>query len=266
MKLNALVISTILTAITLTASDPEVHVYKKVDDRELAVHIFRPKKQAAPSPAVVWYHGGGWREGKAGQFFEHGKILANLGVVSISVDYRGFEGTPEKRDISRCIADAKSAFRWVKTHAKEFNIDTGRIAVGGGSAGGHLAAAMATLPGFDEATDDLSIPVNPNLQLLFNPAVDPSKVTTRDFSPLRTVKKNIAPAIIFHGEADTTVSITQAYDYKRAMDRVGAECALMAYKDQPHGFFNYRSGKNPYYYKTVGDMLVFLDDHGWLTR
>jgi len=268
MKLSISLLIVLLSSFNISlAQDPEVVIYKKAGDRELAVHIFKPEKQDSPSPAVVWYHGGGWNpKGRAGQFFEHGKILAGLGVVSISVDYRGYEGTAENRDISNCIADAKSAFRWVKTHAKELNIDTDRIAVGGGSAGGHLAAAVATLPGYDDSKDDLSIKINPCLQLLFNPAVDPSKVTGDGFSPLHTVKKGISPAVIFHGKADTTVPITQAYDYQRAMDKVGSKCTLFAYEDQSHGFFNYRAGRIPHYYKTVGDMLVYLEKHGYFTK
>ncbi|QXD22821.1 alpha/beta hydrolase [Opitutia bacterium ISCC 51] len=257
----------LLPSAFILGNDPEVRIYKKVGDRELAVHIFKPEKQDAPSPAVVWYHGGGWNpRGRAGQFFEHGKILAGLGVVSVSVDYRGYEGTAQNRDISNCIADAKSAFRWVKAHAKELNIDTTRIAVGGGSAGGHLAAAVATLPGYDDPKDDLSIEINPSLQLLFNPAVDPSKVTGDGYSPLHTVKKGISPAVIFHGKADTTVPITQAYDYQRAMDKVGSECTLFAYAGQSHGFFNHRPGSMPHYYKTVGDMLVYLEKHGYFSK
>lgn len=267
MKILTLTLSTFLVSITLMASEPEVHIYKKVDGRELAVHIFKPEKQESPSPAVVWYHGGGWNpKGKAGQFFEHGKILAKMGMVSISVDYRGYEGDKDSRDISGSIADAKSAFRWVREHAEDLNIDQARIAVGGGSAGGHLAAAVATLPGFDSPQDNLETPLNPSLQLLFNPALDPKNMSSPQFAPLKTVREGIAPAVIFHGKDDTTVPITQIYDYQRAMDKLGSECHVFAYGDQAHAFFNYRNGSNPYYYKTVGDMIVFLDQHGWLNR
>lgn len=223
----------LLTSSLICAQDPEVVIYKKVDGRNLALYIFKPEKQSAPSPAIAWYHGGGWREGKPGHFFEHGKILAGFGVVSISAEYRGYA---EHRGISPCIKDAKSAFRWVRAHAEELNIDPDRIAVGGASAGGHLAAAVATLPGFDSPQDDIRIPLNPSLQLLFNPALDPSSVTGKGFSPNQAAKKGIAPAIIFHGADDTTVPITQAYDYQSAMDKVGSECHVFAYPGRPIAF------------------------------
>jgi acetyl esterase len=66
--------------------------------------------------------------------------------------------------------------------------------------------------------------------------------------------------------ADTRVPIKQAYDYQRAMDKVGSQCEIFTYLDQPHGFFNHRKRESPYYYKTVGDMLVFLDKHDYLTK
>lgn len=264
---KTLILCLLLPVTFILAREPVVYIYKKVDGRELAVHIFKPEKQEALSPAVVWYHGGGWRDGKAGQFFEHGKILAKFGVVSISVDYRGFAGDAQNRDISRCIADAKSAFRWVRAHADELKIDPDRIAVGGGSAGGHLAAAVSTLPGHDAPDDDRDIPLNPCLQILFNPALDPTRYIANDnASPLAAVRQGIPPAIIFHGKDDTTVPITQAYDYQRAMFKVDSECHLFAYDGQPHGFFNYRNGANPYFYKTVGDMIVYLDQQGFLPK
>lgn len=256
----------LLPSAFLMGQDPQVEIYKRVEGRNLALYIFKPEKQDRPSPAIIWYHGGGWREGKAGQFFEHGKILAGFGIVSISAEYRGYQGTAEKRDITPCIKDAKSAMRWVRAHAHELTIDPNRIAVGGGSAGGHLAAAVATLPGFDSPQDDLSIPLNPSLQVLFNPALDHSSISGQGFSPLSTVKQGIAPAVIFHGTADTTIPITLIYDYQRAMDKAGSDCEVYAYRDQGHAFFNYRNGKSPYYYKTVGDMIVYLDKRGYLTQ
>ena len=192
-----------------SASEPTSYVYKEINGRKLELHVFAPEKRKESAAAIVWYHGGSWREGKAGQFFEHGKILAKRGMVSISVDYRGYSGSPNKRDVSPCIRDAKSAFRWVKAHAKELGIDPKRIAAGGGSAGGHLAAALGTLPGHNEKSDDVSIDTIPSLTVLFNPVVAPVNIISNDdVAPLNYVKRSTPEALIFHGTHDTSVPIS----------------------------------------------------------
>jgi acetyl esterase/lipase len=153
----------------------------------------------------------------------------------------------------------------VRAHASELNLDPDRIAVGGGSSGGYLAAAVATLPGFDASTDDLSTPLNPSLQILFNPYLD-SKNLPDELSPLRNVRKGIAPAILFNGKADTSTPISTAYDYQRSMVALGSYCEVVAYEGQKHGFFNYRPNGMAYFHKTVGDMLLFLEKQDYLTK
>jgi acetyl esterase/lipase len=114
----------------------EKRVYKEVDGKALEIWIWKPvswKKEDRRS-AVVFYHGGGWKGGSPTAF-------------------------------------ARSAFRWVKTHAGELGIDAGKIAAGGGSAGGHLAAGLVTLGAFDDEKDDLSVVIDPVALVLFNPAV-----------------------------------------------------------------------------------------------
>jgi acetyl esterase/lipase len=265
-KFTQLFAFVLLTPIILSAGEPEKFIYKTVDDTELELYVFRPQKQDAPSPAIVWYYGSGLRKKDPGQFFEHGKILSKMGMVSVHTNIRGWVDKRTDEDVPRCIEDAKSAFRWVRAHANELNLDPERIAVGGGSSGGFLATSIATLPGFDATTDDTGIPLKPSLQILFNPGVGGSSADDKSRSPIQNVTKGIAPAVIFHGTADTGVPLSLMYDYQRAMDKVGSDCTIMAYKDQTHGFFNYRDGSNPYYYKTVGDMILFLENQGYLTK
>jgi acetyl esterase/lipase len=77
-------------------------------------------------------------------------------MVAIVADYR--VKTRQNAKPADCVSDAKACVRWVRANAKRLGIDPQRIAVGGGSAGGHLAASTATLPGLDPATDDKSVP------------------------------------------------------------------------------------------------------------
>ena len=205
----------------MIAGEPEVRVYKEISGESLTVHIFKPDVQETLLPAIVWYYGSGFNQKPPGQFPEHGKLLSELGMVSIPTNIRGAIREGGNRDFRVCIEDAKSAFRWVRAHAKELNIDPTRIAVGGGSSGGFLATAIAALPAFDAPTDDFRIPLNPSLQILFNPGVGGDD---KLYSPLKNVQKGIAPAIIFHGTEDTTIPLSQMYEYKKAIANVGGDC------------------------------------------
>lgn len=268
MKKYLLLLLTLCIApLLLNAGAREKFIYKTVGETEVELYVTHSEKTDSPSPAIVWYYGSGLnKRDMPDQFFEHGKILAKMGITSVYTNIRGrVEG--EERDESiaiRCIEDAKSAFRWVRAHTEEFNLDPERIAVGGGSSGGLLATSVATLPGYDAETDDTTIPLRPSLQILFNPAVGES--LPQHISPFKNVKEGIAPAVFFQGMADTSTPPAVAYSYQRALDKVGSECHIFTYEGQKHGFFNYRDGSNPYYYKTVGDMIVFLGEHGYIDK
>ena len=102
----------------------------------MRVRIYRP---ADPLPAaLVWFHGGGWVTGSLDGADDQCRILANRGrCVVVSVDYRL---APETK-FPGPVDDAYAAVSFVSAHAAAFGIDPTRIAVGGSSAGGNLAAA-----------------------------------------------------------------------------------------------------------------------------
>ena len=250
-----------------SAGEREKYIYKTVGDEEIELYVTHSEKTDAPSPAIVWYYGSGLNKRDIPeQFFEHGKILAKMGITSVYTNIRGrVEGEERGESIAiRCIEDAKSAFRWVRAHAEEFNLDQDRIAVGGGSSGGFLSTAIVNLPGYDAATDDTNIALKPSLQILFNPGLGLNNPD--HLSPAKHLKEGAPPAVIFQGTADTTTPLAGAFAYQRALDKVGTDCHIFTYEEQTHGFFNYRDGSNPYYYKTVGDMIVFLEQQGYINR
>jgi acetyl esterase/lipase len=121
------------------------------------------------APALVWMHGGGYVAGSATTEEPLGRQLAaELGLVVLSVDYRLAPETPAPGALHDCYA----VLSWIHTHAEEFGVDPDRIGVGGSSAGGGLAAALAIL-----ARDRGEVPVRH--QALVYPMLDDRTVTAQ---------------------------------------------------------------------------------------
>jgi acetyl esterase len=251
--------------------------YRKVGDTELKVWIFDPaQKSVKPLPAIVFFFGGGWTGGSPTQFEPQSRHLAARGMIAIVADYR--VKTRQNAKPADCVADAKACVRWVRTNAARLGIDPQRIAVGGGSAGGHLAASTATLPGLDPAQDDKSVSCIPDALVLFNPAtvlapfpgldlkgfgagLDKARFGCEptEISPIHHVKKGTPPTIIFHGKADTTVPYTTVEKFAEVMKATGNRCELVGYEGQPHGFFNKAK-----YAETLAETDAFLVSLGYL--
>lgn len=257
-------------------------VYKTLNGTELKLHVFNPEGPSsdAQRPAIVFFFGGGWTNGSPTQFAHHSRYLASRGMVAIVADYR--VKSRNASTVEQSTADAKSAVRWVRSHSRELGIDANRIAAGGGSAGGHLAACTGTLDAGDELGEDTSVSARPNALVLFNPAlVLPSreeikrKGDDRDLgsrfsgdpqalSPADHVKPGQPPAIIFHGKADTTVRIETAETFRDAAVKAGNRCELVAFDGQGHGFFNWNRPDKQHFVNTLEKTDAFLASLGWL--
>lgn len=264
--------------------DARAEVYKTIGGGELKLWIFEPQghKAADRRPAIVFFFGGGWNSGSPKQFELQSKHLASRGMVAITADYR--VASRHQVKVVDCVRDAKSAIRWVRSNATRLGIDPDRIAAAGGSAGGHLAAATAILPGFDEAAENTQVSSKPNALVLFNPALilaplqesAPSPDLASKFtaeragtdpkavSPYHHLAEGAPPAIVFHGKADTTVPYRTVEAFARKSASLGNRCDLIGYEGQPHGFFNYGRGTSEYYEKTLKAADEFLVSIGYL--
>lgn len=253
--------------------------YRKLGETSLKLWIFQPAaKSEKPLPCVVFFFGGGWSSGTPAQFEPQSRHLASRGMIAIVADYR--VKSRQNALPADCVSDAKACVRWVRANASRLGIDPTRIAVGGGSAGGHLAAAVATVPGLDTATDDKSVSCLPNALLLFNPGtvmapfpglelkgfgagLDKARFGCEptEISPLHHVKKGLPPTIIFHGKADTTIPYATVEKFTEAMKAAGNRCELIGYEGQTHGFFN-----KARYQETLDATDAFLVSLGYLPK
>ncbi|MGB0371289.1 MAG: alpha/beta hydrolase [Opitutales bacterium] len=241
----------------LSAHD-EVLVYKETDTGPLELLITKAIPSDQPVPAVIWFHGGGGNQ-KPGQFKEFAKALALIGVTSFDAAYATeADRAAEEKDVSKAIKNAKSAFRYVKAHAEKWGIDPERIMAGGGSFGGWLAACLGTVPSYNDDTDDLSISTLPRLNILFNPIVARSFFELPEAAPIDFVSETTPSTIIFNGTFDFIAPISECYQYQSKLKKLGVTCEVLHYPDMRHGFFNYAGGRNPYFYKTLGDLMLFL--------
>jgi acetyl esterase/lipase len=226
-------------------------IYKTIGDVALCAHIFTPPEPATtPRPAIVFFFGGGWVGGTPAQFFPHCRHLASRGMVAVSAEYRvrNTHGTTP----SECVTDGKSAVRWLREHAGELGVDPSQVAAAGGSAGGHVAACTALVPGLDEPFEDLAISSVPDALLLFNPVVDATFAPLAErfggrgaeLSPRHHVRPGCPPALIFHGVDDQTVPYAQVVDFCKAMQASGNACEVIGFAGKGHGFFNYGRDDN----------------------
>ena len=201
----------------LTSAGGVAHVYKQVGAMELRLYVFTPpeRKPGERRPAILFFHGGGFVSGDPSSYLDQCKHFAARGMVAITAAYR-LKGQENANALDSCL-DGKSAVRWVRAHADELGVEPGRLAVGGGSAGGFISVFTTFIEKFNDPNDDLKASCVPNALVLFNPGVEATEEKARqkggeeavglvkEISPLGHVRKDAPPTIIFHGTADTTV-------------------------------------------------------------
>lgn len=143
----------------LTASNPEA-------DADVAVRVYRPSDVDDVLPALLWLHPGGFVIGSIEMNDQMARQLArDVGCVIVSADYRLAPEHPYPEPLEDCYA----VLQWLGGNAGTLGIDAGRIAIGGASAGGGLAAGLALL------TRDRG-GVAPMFQLLIYPGLDDTNI------------------------------------------------------------------------------------------
>ena len=243
-------------------------VYRSVDGHELRLQVF-DAQGAAPggAPALLLFHGGRWQYGAPDAFYPQCRVLARAGVSCVSVEYR--IGSRHGTDPRDAVRDARAALAWLRSHAAELGIDPARIAVGGGSSGGHLAAAL----GVPVPLDSPPPAPRPAALVLFNPMLDLSPCTPdhhlvadywADVSPLQHVDAAVPPTLVLLGTADAEVPVGTAQAFCDAVTAQGGRCELALFEGAKHGFFNESVGGRALFDAANERVIAFLRNLGWL--
>lgn len=127
--------------------------FARTSSGPLLLDIYQPESATtAPRPVVIYIYGGGWYVGNKHQLtMMKAELLAQQGYAVIATSYR----LSDQAIFPAQIHDVKATVRWVRANAKEYDFDSDRIAVWGGSAGGHLAALLGTSAGEHELEGDI---------------------------------------------------------------------------------------------------------------
>ncbi len=238
---------------------PDVH-YLTAGSWEGRLDVFRPRNVQAPTPVLVWIHGGGWMGGDKETFFLRALPFLQLDWAVVNVEYR----LGRTALAPAAVQDCRCALRWVFQHAAEYHFDPGRVVVGGSSSGAHLALMTGMLSS-EAGLDDLC-PGDSEVRVAA--IINQSGITdvnelleganrrwwavawlggqrdrariARRVSPLTYVRPGLPPVITIHGDADPTVPYQQAVRLHQALTKAGVPNRLVTV---PHGGHGYTDGE-----------------------
>lgn len=254
-------------------------VYCDLDGTKLHLDIARPMEAGPPRPCVLVIHGGAWRAGSKsdGPVKALCMQLAQRGYVAVGVQYR----LVPKHRFPAQIEDVKCAVRFLRAHAKDYNLDPDRMGAAGASAGAHLAMMLGTMDakdGFEGSGGDADQSSKVQAVVAF---FGPTDFTQKNFSavaqgllndfighlpedkpelfkaasPITYVDKNDAPILIFQGTKDKLIPTSQATLMAEAMSKAGVNGRVELLLNADHGW------QGAELTRTLEASYKFLDEH-----
>ncbi len=229
--------------------------YGKAGEKSLELDIYHPKNLNKKVPALIFIHGGGWKQGKRSDYRYYCQRFAHRGYVVASVSYRLVQEAP----FPAAVHDVKCAVRWMRANAGKYNVDPDKLAVLGGSAGGHLSMMVGYSSDVPELEGNGGNPqVSSRVQAVVN-FYGPTDLTTeyarnheivRGFfakkpyeelpeqyklaSPLAHVTADDPPTLIFQGTIDELVPVEQADVLARKLQEQGIPYVYDRLAGWPH--------------------------------
>jgi acetyl esterase/lipase len=234
--------------------------YVQRGDQSLCMDIVEPIGAEAPRPAVLLLHGGGWILGDRSYELAMARFLGTMGYTAATASYRLCN---ERVQHPAPVQDALAAVKFLRANAGRYGIDSKRIAIGGESAGGHLALLVGLTRDPGIYHDDSYLGVSSDVCAvidIYGPTLlgpryqgstwivkrfldsylggPPEKFPERyaEASPLTHVRGDAPPVLIVHGDLDNVVDLKQAEMLEKSLRACGGRCALVRVAGAGHGW------------------------------
>jgi len=248
----------------------------------LKMDIVAPVGMEGPRPAVILVHGGAWTFGSRQWMRPSADFIAGMGFVGATIDYRL---TPSGAKFQDQVRDCLAAVKFLRKNAAEYGVNPDRIAIGGDSAGGHLALLAGltkdvsvyeedSCPGVSSdvcAIIDIYGPTNmmalyheapwvlrPDMERFIGGTPASAPEQWKQASPLTHVRADAPPVLILHGDGDAIVNYTQAVELEQAIRKAGGTCRLIRIRGGTHGWCLYFTENDSL--RTLPSLVRFLCD------
>jgi acetyl esterase/lipase len=220
----------------------------------------------SPQPALIFIHGGGWILGTKESSAMAIEPWLEMGWNVFNVEYR----LAKVSLAPAAVEDCQCALRFIADHAKDYNVDLGRIVVMGESAGGHLALTTGMIPasagfvrqcpgggftgpgasenpkvaailnwyGITDLNDMLSGPNQRGYAVAWFGSMPDREELARKVSPIQYVRRDLPPILTIQGDADPIVPYSQSTRLRDALEKAGAPNDLYTVHGAGHGNFS----------------------------
>lgn len=245
-------------------------VYATISGKDLRLDLFMPAGVKAP-PLLIWVHGGAWRAGDKTDVRTSGgtgtsvpPLFVARGIAFASIDFRQSTDSP----VPAMVYDIKAAIRFLRAKTAEYGYGADRIAIGGMSSGGHLAALVGVTNGDQELEGKVGDYLNQSsavqaivdyfgasnlttilaqsspsavstrrsaVELLFGAPPENARVIAQLASPVSHVDRHDPPLLLLHGDQDLNMPIDQAYELQAAYQKLDLDVYFDIVRGAPHG-------------------------------
>ena len=273
--------------IKLYGTTPDVVAGREteLDPTEPTLDLYLPPSDKATGAGVLILPGGGYQMLTVpGEGADPARFFLSRNVAAFVLRYRH----GPRYHYPTTLLDAQRALRLIRARAQEYRVDPAKVGVLGGSAGGHLAAMLATLfgtkllpqaPCVADATDGLS--ARPAFVLLLYPVIDLSDdaVTHRGsrtnltqgqpalydpLSPQKHVTRDTPPVFIVHGTNDRLVPVKNSLLFSEACLKAGVPVEMHILENGPHGFGMGANLNDEAIKQWPEQALRFMARHRWI--